>query len=358
MKTASLLFTLAVLPFLSACTNTPQDSSQGSTQGSTTSQGKSIVPKAVWNDTDGKMIDAHGGGFLCHDGIYYWYGEAKQRPTTLPDSATWERYRVDVIGVSCYSSRDLVTWKNEGIVLPAVPNDTASDLHPSKVLERPKVIYNAKTKKFVMWFHAESADYSKACAGVAVSDSPTGPFEYLGSFRPNDSMSRDQTLFVDDDGTAYQFASSEHNKTLHINRLTPDYLKCDGTFTRTFIGWSREAPAVFKHDGKYYMLTSGCTGWDPNEADLAVADSILGDWTMTGNPCVGPDADKTFGGQSTYVLNTPAGLIACFDVWNKHNLGDSRYVWLPLVANSDTTVAPTAFIIPWRDSWSFSDLAK
>lgn len=79
------------------------------------------------------------------------------------------------------------------------------------MLERPKVVYNAQTKQFVMWAHVDSPNYAKAAAGVAVSSSPTGPFEYLGSFRPNDAMSRDQTIFVDEDGKAYQFASSEEN---------------------------------------------------------------------------------------------------------------------------------------------------
>ena len=111
----------------------------------------------------------------------------------------------------------------------AVKDDPNHDLHPSKVLERPKVIYNRKTGKFVMWAHVESADYSKACAGVAVSDSPAGPFTYLGSFRPNDAMSRDQTVFVDDDGRAYQFYSSENNATMYISLLTDDYLSF-GTF--------------------------------------------------------------------------------------------------------------------------------
>lgn len=58
----------------------------------------------------------------------------------------------------------MVNWAFEGIVLFTVPDDTDHDLHPSKVLERPKVVYNAKTKKFVMWAHVESADYSKAAA--------------------------------------------------------------------------------------------------------------------------------------------------------------------------------------------------
>lgn len=311
---------------------------------------KSITQYAVWLDTDGKAINAHGGGILYHKGRYYWYGEFKKGRTILPDWATWECYRTDVTGVSCYSSKDLLNWKFEGIVLPSVKDDPNHDLHTSKVLERPKVIYNQKTKKFVMWMHVESADYSKACAGVAVSDKPTGPFVYQGSFRPNGQMSRDQTVFVDEDGKAYQFCSSENNQTLYISLLTDDYLKPSGRFTRNFIGMAREAPAVFKHEGKYYMISSGCTGWDPNQAELAVADSIMGPWTVIGNPCTGKDADKTFYAQSTYVqpvMGKKNAYIAMFDRWNKKNLEDSRYVWLPITVGADGSLT-----IPWQETWS------
>lgn len=312
-----------------------------------------LVNGEQWLDTAGNPLNAHGAGMLYHDGKYYLYGEYKKGKTILLEWATWECYRTDVTGVSCYSSPDLENWTFEGIVLPAVPDDPDHDLHPSKVLERPKVVYNAKTGKFVMWAHVESADYSKAAAGVAISDSPTGPFTYIGSFRPNDAMSRDQTVFVDDDGKAYQFASSENNQTLYINELTDDYLRPTGRFTRNFIGQSREAPAVFKKDGKYYMLSSGCTGWDPNQAELAVADSIMGEWKVLGNPCTGKDADKTFYAQSTYVqpvIGKKNCYIAMFDRWNKKDLENSRYVWLPISFDNGTIT------IPWRESWSPADL--
>lgn len=321
----------------------------------TATTNNAIVPGEVWNDTEGNPINAHGGGILYHEGTYYWYGEYKKGKTILPKWATWECYRTDVTGVSCYSSQDLMNWKFEGIVLPAVKDDSSHDLHPSKVLERPKVIYNQRTGKFVMWAHVESADYSKACAGVAVSDSPTGPFTYLGSFRPNNAMSRDQTVFVDDNGRAYQFYSSENNATLYISELTDDYLRPSGRFTRNFIGQSREAPAVFKHNGKYYMLSSGCTGWDPNQAELAVADSIMGPWKVIGNPCTGPDADKTFYAQSTYVqqvMGKKDCYIAMFDRWNKKDLENSRYVWLPISFENGKIT------IPWRDQWNFDSFAQ
>ena len=258
-------------------------------------------------------------------------------------------------GVSCYSSKDLLNWKFEGIVLPAVKDDSSHDLHPSKVLERPKVIYNKKTGKFVMWVHVESADYSKACAGVAISDSPTGEFKYLGSFRPNGEMSRDQTVFVDDDGRAYQIYSSEGNATMYISLLTDDYLKPSGRFTRNFINRWREAPAVFKHGGKYYMISSGCTGWDPNLAEIAVADSIMGEWKVIGNPCTGKDADKTFYGQSTYVqpvIGKKGAYIAMFDRWNKMDLEHSLYIWLPVIMENGKIT------IPWHDRWGMNVFDK
>lgn len=311
----------------------------------------SFIPKTAWLDTSGNPINAHGGGLLYYNGIYYWYGEYKKGETILPEWATWESYRTDVTGVSCYSSKDLYNWVFEGIVLEAVKNDPDHDLHPSKVLERPKVIYNKKTKQFVMWAHVESADYSKACAGVAVSDSPIGSFTYLGSFRPNDSMSRDQTLFVDDDGKAYQFASSENNMTMYVNELTDDYLRPTGRYTRQFVDKAREAPAVFKHKSKYYMITSGCTGWSPNKAELAVADSVMGEWKAMGDPCIGTDADKTFYGQSTFVLPVQGkknAFIAMFDYWNKTDLENSRYIWLPLVEQDDVLV------VNWHEIWDLS----
>lgn len=318
----------------------------------------SFVPGEIWNDSEGNPINAHGGGILFHEGTYYWYGEYKGDSTYRnpnPNVASWECYRTEAGGISCYSSKDLYNWKFEGVVLAPDMENVESDLHPSKVLERPKVIYNDKTKKFVMWLHVDSDDYWKAAAGVATSDSPAGKFEYIGSMRPNGQESRDMTLYKDDDGKAYLLYSSEGNGTLYISLLTNDYLQQAGTYTRNFINQSREAPAVFKNNAKYYILSSGCTGWDPNEAEYAVADSLLGEWTVMGNPCSGPDADITFHGQSTNVIKIEGkkdAYIAMFDKWNKTNLIDSRYVWLPVKFKNDS------IDIAWSSEWKLNDVFK
>ena len=129
-----------------------------------------ICSGEIWLDDQGVHINAHGGGMLYHEGTYYWYGENKSDSTSKA-----------MVGIMCYSSQNLTDWKNEGAVLPVELNDTTSDIIQGCIMERPKVIYNEKTKKFVMWFHLELKDkgYAAARSAVAVSDLPTGPFQYL-----------------------------------------------------------------------------------------------------------------------------------------------------------------------------------
>ena len=340
--------------------------------------GQEFHPGEVWRDTAGQAINAHGGGVLYHAGVYYWYGEHKTGKTYLPDcNKSWGGTRVDTVGVSCYASTNLYDWANQGIVLAATPDDPQGELAPGKVLERPKVIYNQHTRQFVMWMHIDSTSYAAARSGVAVSATPTGPFKYVGSFRPDagvwpenvtdadkvasptnilardfaaGQMARDMTLFVDDDGQAYQFYSSEENPTMHVSLLTEDYLRPAGKYSRIFLGRSMEAPAVFKHGGKYYVIASGCTAWAPNAARSAVAEHPLGPWTELGNPCDGPEAEKTFGAQSTYVLAVAGrkdAYIFMADRWKQWDLGDSRYVWLPLEFNAEGRP-----VVRWRDHWS------
>lgn len=313
-------------------------------------QKAAFEPGKVWKDTRGNPINAHGGGILNYNNTYYWYGEIKKGKTWLVPGATWENYRVNAGGVSCYSSKDLVNWKYEGVVLPADTTDSTSDLHITKVIERPKVIFNKSTGKFVMWMHIDAADYRYARSGVAVSTSPTGPFKYIRSEQPNGNMARDMTIFQDDDGKAYHFYSSEENATMHICLLSDDYTSHTTIEKRILIGKSREAPAVFKNKNKYYLITSGCTGWSPNAAAYAVADTILSEWTTFSNPCIGPGEEKTWESQSAYVIPLKGhenSFIFMADRWQKNDLEHSRYVWLPLNINSKGIPE-----IEWKDKWS------
>lgn len=391
---------------------------------------KSFTPNSQWLDTDGNMIQAHGGGIIfdAKTQKYYWYGENKGEDGFSA-----------AIGVSCYSSSDLYNWTYEGMALPVFNNpaflgadytadtplylaESSKEYQAAKkagaavstydtlekynsadaisamnelykgmtaaekkalydklnwncVVERPKVIYNDKTKKYVMWFHKDGegvGTYNLAETGIAVSDSPTGPFKLVDSIRPNNHESRDMTLFKDDDGKAYLIYSSEDNWTLHIAEMNEDYTGLTGKYSRNYVDksgskgvYAREAPAVFKQDGKYYIISSGCTGWDPNQMGYSVtgdittgmtADGGTGPFQMTEllNPCIGTNAGKTFGGQSAYVLPVQ-GKAGCFiymgDKWNKNNLKDSRYQWLPIQVDS----SKSALTISWNDEWTLND---
>lgn len=300
-------------------------------------------PGEQWYDDRGELINAHGGGLLYSGNTYYWFGERRGRQGTN--------------GVNVYSSHDLYNWKFEALALATDSNNAQSDIVPGCVMERPKVIYNARTRKYVMWFHLELKDkgYSAARAGVAMSDKVTGPYKFIGSFRPNGNMSRDMTLFVDDDGSAWHMYSSRENYDLRIARLTDDYLQ-PAKEDKLLFSDHREAPALFKYEGKYYLITSGCTGWAPNKATIHTATSLTGPWTlMNHNPMAGPGADSTFGAQSTYIqpiAGKKDAFIFMADKWNPRDLRDSRYLWLPLHIRNGQPV------VEYQHSWDLNLFAK
>lgn len=307
---------------------------------------KEIVSGKIWYDVDDNVINAHGGGFLKYQDSVYWYGQIMRGKTTQPPSIeSWNGTRVDAVGISCYVSKDLLNWKYQGNVLPTIIDGSLHDLSTGNVLERPKVIYHEKTEKFVVWLHVDSEDYSKSSVGVAVSDKPTGPFKYLRSFQPNDAMSRDQTLFKDNDGKAYHFYASENNMSMHVSQLTEDYLAPNGLYNRIFINQQRETPVVFKNENLYYAITSGCTGWDSNPAEYAISKSPFGSWEVIGSPCVNDTANNTFDSQGTFVLEFDDNYIFMADRWNRTDLEKSTYVWLPMKID-DKSVE-----IEWKDRW-------
>lgn len=351
-----------------------------------------FYPGQEWKDNNGVHINAHGGGILYFNKTYYWYGEHK---------VEGEIGNTAQVGVHIYSSKDLYNWHDEGIALKVDDVDSKSDIAKGCILERPKVIYNKKTKKFVMWVHLElkGQGYYASRSGVAISDNPVGPFTFLKSVRPNkgcwpvnvqefhkrkvsdsvkdsycggkgclpesvDSvnilgrdfekgqMARDMNLFVDDNGKAYQLYSSEENSTLHIAQLSDDYLSYSGKYARVFPDRYMEAPTILKTDeGKYFFIGSDCTGWSPNAARLAVADNIFGPWKELGNFCVGKDSLTTFHSQGTYILPVQGkknAFIFMADRWTPQNPINGKYIWLPVQFKGNS------IILEWKDRWDLS----
>ncbi|MBD0838477.1 MULTISPECIES: RICIN domain-containing protein [unclassified Streptomyces] len=287
---------------------------------------QTITNGTQFRDTSGNPVHAHGGGVIKVGAYYYWFGENRNADNTF-------RY------VSAYRSTDLKNWEFRNHVLTQATHPELATAN----IERPKVMYNASTGKFVMWMHKENGvDYSQARAAVAVSDTVDGNYAWQGSFRPLGHMSRDITVFVDTDGTGYMVSAARDNYDLHIYRLTADYTGVAALVADPWHGGHREAPALFKRGGVYFMLTSGSTGWNPNQQRYATAGSLSGPWTAMTN--VG---DSTaYGSQTAYVLpvqgTSTTSYLYLGDRWGNSfggTVNDSRYVWLPLAFPTPTTMS-------------------
>jgi len=279
----------------------------------------SIINGAAETDITGNPINAHGGGFLKIGNYYYLIGENRQK---------------DVL-VSCYRSTDLINWEFRGDLLT---RSSDSELKNAN-LERPKVIYNETTKKFVMWMHYElSSDYSYARAAVATSDDIEKPFTYLKSFQPLDNMSRDCNLYKDTDGKAYFISSTRENRDMNLYELTKDYLSIKSKTGTFWVDAQREAPAIMKRGYYYFIMTSFCTGWEPNQAKYAWSESLSGPWS--GLKDIG--SPTSYNSQPTFILpiegEKTTSYIYVGDRWDPALYSNSRSIYLPLTFENDTTM--------------------
>jgi hypothetical protein len=299
-----------------------------------------IHPGAIWLDNRGIPIQAHGGGILQFHKVYYWFGEDRTQ-TNDPD----KRY------VGCYSSTDLVHWT----FVQQLAFTDPEHIGPHWILERPKVFYNAPTKKFVLYIHldgpgidntdVQATGYKLARVGVYSSDHIAGPYSYVHSFRPLDQESRDIGQFIDDDGTAYLIFESRPTKGFFIAKLSADYL----TVARqtAFIHAPLEGGTLVHDKGRYYVIGSHMTGWAANPDVYATASAISGPWTEMQN--IAPPETNTYGSQSSFLLkvsgSTSTSVIYMGDVWKPEELWDSRYLWMPLTIDEGALHLPTP--APW-----------
>jgi len=274
-----------------------------------------IKPGEIWPDDRGQHIQAHGGGITQVGDTYYWFGEDRSQGNDPK-----KRY------VACYASKDLVHWtfRNQVIKLADPEN-----FGPEWVIERPKVYYNAASKKYVMYMHVDYK-YGLARVGVATCDTIDGDYKYLRSFRPLGKESRDIGQFVDDDGSAYLIFECRPEHGFYIAKLSADYLDVEKAVS--FIKAPLEGGAVVHYKGLYYAIGSKLTGWAPNPNLYATAPSIEGPWSTFKD--IAPPEKNTYGSQSTMMLKVAGtkatNVIFMADIWMPKTQWDSRYLWMPL----------------------------
>ncbi|HEV8551485.1 MAG TPA: hypothetical protein VGQ57_20700, partial [Polyangiaceae bacterium] len=125
----------------------------------------------AFNDTDGARVNAHGGGIIRVGDTFYLHGEY------FPSGGTDN----DFHGFTMYSSKDLATWKSEGVILPT---QASGELGPNRKGERPHIVQCPKTGEFVLYAHAASEDYQMD-REVVFATSPTvnGKYAYQGPLK-------------------------------------------------------------------------------------------------------------------------------------------------------------------------------
>ena len=277
---------------------------------------RTIQPGQPWLDDRGQAIQAHGGGIVKFGDTYYWFGEdrSKDNPPGIPV-------------VSCYGSKDLVHWSFRKQVEKA---DDPAKLGPGWILERPKVYYNAATKKYVMYAHIDDKSYKYAHVAVFTCDTVDGDYLYVNNFRPLNMESRDIGQFIDDDGTAYLIFESRPTKGFFIAQLSDDYRSV--AKKTAFVEAPLEGGALVHYDGLYYVIGSEMTGWAPNENKYASSSKLEGPWSHFED--LAPFQKKTYGSQSTYLLKVVGSkdthVIYMGDIWKPSAQWDSRYLWMPL----------------------------
>lgn len=267
----------------------------------------------LWITADGDTVQAHAPGFLKIKDTWYMVGEDRSR-----------EWRPDV---NLYSSRDLQNWSFEKKI---IANGVASpDLGSTRMIERAKLLYNKKTKRYVVWCHWESSNYGASEAACFSSDRIDGTYRLEWSGRPLGIKSRDCNVFVDTDGTAYFISTTEENQHLGLFRLSDDYLSIV-EHTQLFPWQRREAPAIVKLDQKYFMFSSACTGWAPNQCKLSWSHDLKTGWSTLEN--IGDD--KAFRTQPAAILEIKGSKDTTYlyvgDRWKDPNLAQSKTIIFPV----------------------------
>ena len=348
-----------------------------------------FYPGREWLDTNGRPIQAHGGSLLTVAGIHYWYGENKER--TDGKNGVWHW------GVRCYRSTDLYNWEDCGLIIPPDEADEGSPLHPSSMMDRPHILYNRRTQKYVCWLKIMEKN-GEQTETVLTADAILGPYTIVRrGLRPLGMSAGDFDLAAAPDGKGYYFFERVHSETI-IADLTEDYTGVTGYYSTHFPQpqppFVREATAHFVRRGRHYLVTSGTTGYLPNPSQIAVADTWHGPYRVLGDPHPGDESRTSFHSQITSVFRAPGKkdlYIALADRWapafmhlryqdygewfrlrfaeertpeeearmmelqkllpadSAIDTSKARYVWLPFRFEGDMG------ILDWRDRWSLDE---
>lgn len=280
-----------------------------------------IRPGSVWRDTNGVRIQAHGGAVFYENGVYYWYGENKDRTDGKCPVWTW--------GIRAYASKDLYNWEDLGLIIEPDLMNPESGLYPERHADRPHILKCDSTGRYVCWIK-QCGD--EACFMILSAAEFTGPYTVeKEAYRPLGIKVGDFDLIRDEDmGRSYLYMDADHAGIVCME-LSGDFLSVEREVSRQYEGlhapFCREAPALFERRGKKYMLTSGMTGYIPNKSDYAVSESWEKPFASKGNPHRNDASNASFNSQISKVFKVEGKrdlYIAMADRWVPEFMVDAR----------------------------------
>jgi beta-xylosidase len=314
----------------------------------------SIANNTDWLDTEGRLIQAHEGDIARFNGAFYWYGSSyagnPQGKYDIADGPVWN-------GVQIYRSTDLRNWTYKGVALPRPENGWGK----LGATGRAHVIYNDKTKKYVMWYRW-FLHMPASFLMVAVADRPEGPFTPLGPREVGtaNGFASDMNVFKGDEGKAYliycdheteatKFSENANGRyAVRVDSLTDNYLDTnkDGVYV---FEKAVEAPSMIKYKGKYLAVGSGAAGWSGSETVFTVADAPLGPYREAKVISEG----NTWDSQVTDLvyLEESDTLMALTDQWwapDKTDINISRYLLLPVDFDAESGTATMRYRKQWN----------
>jgi hypothetical protein len=294
-------------------------------------QWTTITNGGTYYDNNGNAVQAHGGNFLFYNGRWYMVGEDR--------TSQWQP------DVNMYSSTDLKTWRFENKIIKN--GVTHPDLGTNRFIERPKLLRCPSTGQFVVWCHWEQGNYGASEVAVFKSSTINGNYTFHWSGRPMGIASRDCNVFVDSDGTAYFISTTSENTDLGLFRLSTDYLSVV-SHTVLFDNQYREAPAIVKIGSRYYMISSGLTGWDPNQAKLSTSTSLTSGWSALTN--VGPSTAYDTQAATILTIQGTSGTVYLYvgDRWQDPGLPESKTIMFPV------TFSGTSMDFTYRDKFDIN----
>ncbi|MBD0831533.1 glycoside hydrolase family 43 protein [Aestuariibaculum sediminum] len=239
--------------------------------GKTTHNNEALKATEKFNNpiiTDKYTADAAA---IVHNDKVYLYAGHDQAPNDV------NAYRMHEWLV--YSSSDMVHWQEHPS--PLKPTDfkwASGSAWASQVIEH--------NGKFYWYVTVEHGSIHGKAIGVAVSDSPTGPFkDAIGKALITNDMTTqtkiswddiDPTVWIDDDGQAYLFWG---NTVCKYAKLKPNMIELDGPIMTVDLPNFTEAPWIHKKGDWYYLSYAYQF---PEKIAYAMSKTITGPWEFKG----------------------------------------------------------------------------